>query len=95
MITKKAVGTNKSACNNKRTGGGWCTRQEEMAFGGQINVGNRSTCTFCEYVGAHRTSRDLKVTSCNLLKYFSFIWGRDKNHITFHVPFMLLKRWCV
>jgi hypothetical protein len=35
MITKIAVGTNKSACKNKRTVGRRCTRQEEMALGVQ------------------------------------------------------------
>ena len=59
---------------------------------GQITVGFRSTRKFCEYVGAQGTSRDLKVTSCNLPKYFSFICGTDKNRITFHITCMLLEK---
>jgi len=35
MITKKAVDTNKSKRNSKKNGGGWSTRQEEMAHGGR------------------------------------------------------------
>jgi len=67
--------------------------REKWHLGGQINVGISSTCKFCEYVGARGTLRDLMVTSRNLRKYFSFIWGRENNRINFQVTCMLLERW--